>query len=71
MKKINITTAVLLIYLFIMGIIGWPGRQPDPDYVQYFGVIVATILFIILLRIIQIKRLKIRNEMKKGERMSK
>ena len=33
MKKVNITTAVLLIYLIIMSIIGWPGKQADPDYV--------------------------------------
>ena len=50
MKKVNITTAVLLIYLIVMSIIGWPGRQADPDYVQYFGVIVATVLVIGLLR---------------------
>ena len=37
MKKVNITTAVLLIYLIVMSIIGWPGKQVDPDYVQYFG----------------------------------
>lgn len=37
MKKVNITTAVLLIYLIVMSIIGWPGKQADPDYVQYFG----------------------------------
>ena len=34
MKKVNITTAVLLIYLIVMSIIGWPGKQVDPDYVQ-------------------------------------
>ena len=39
MKKVNITTAVLLIYLIVMSIIGWPGKQANPDYVQYFGVI--------------------------------
>lgn len=26
MKKVNITTAVLLIYLIVMSIIGWPGQ---------------------------------------------
>ena len=49
MKKVNITTAVLLIYLIVMSIIGWPGKQADPDYVQYFGVIAATVLVIGLL----------------------
>ena len=62
MKKVNITTAVLLIYLIVMSIIGWPGKQAD--YVQYFGVIAATVLVIGLLRFLQIKRLKIRDKMK-------
>ena len=66
MKKVNITTAVLLIYLIVMSIIGWPGKQADPDYVQYFGVIAATVLG--LLRFLQIKRLKIRDKMKDEKR---
>ena len=60
MKKVNITTAVLLIYLIVMSIIGWPGKQADPDYVQYFGVIAATVLVIGLLRFLPLKRLKTR-----------
>ena len=67
MKKVNLTTAVLLIYLIIMSIIGWPGKQADPDYVQYFGVIAVTVLVIGLLRFLQNKRLKIRS--KKKDRM--
>ena len=59
MKKVNITTAVLLIYLIVMSIIG---------YVQYFGVIAATVLVIGLLRFLQIKRLKIRDKMKDGKK---
>jgi uncharacterized membrane protein len=62
MKKINITTAVLAIYLIVMSVIGWPGKQAEPDYVQYFCVIGATILVIILLRFLQIKRHKIREK---------
>ena len=68
MKKVNITTAVLLIYLIVMSIIGWPGKQADPDYVQYFGVIAATVLVIGLSRFLQIKRLKIRDKMKDEKR---
>ena len=68
MKKVNITTAVLLIYLIVMSIIGWPGKQADPDNVQYFGVIAATVLVIGLLRFLQIKRLKIREKMKDEKR---
>lgn len=64
MKKINITTAVLLIYLIVMSVIGWPGKQANPDYVQYFCVMGATVLVICFLRYLQIKRLKIREKMK-------
>ena len=39
MKKINITTGVLLIYLIVMSVWGWPGKQPDPDWVQYLSLI--------------------------------
>ena len=41
MKKINITTGVLVIYLIVMSVWGWPGKQPDPDWVQYFSVMGA------------------------------
>ena len=67
MKKINITTAVLLIYLIVMSVIGWPGKKADPDYVQYFCVIGVTVLVISFLRFLQIKRLKIREKMKDGK----
>ena len=53
-----------MIYLIVMSIIGCPGKQADPNYVQYFGVIAATVLVIGLLRFLQIKRLKIRDKMK-------
>lgn len=62
MKRINITTIGLLIYLAIMSVMGWPGKQPNPDYVQYFSVIGVTLLIIGLLRYLQIKRLKNRDK---------
>ena len=68
MKKINITTAVLLIYLIVMSVIGWPGKKADPDYVQYFCVIGVTVLVISFLRFLQIKRLNIRETMKDGKK---
>ena len=68
MKKVNITTAGLLIYLIVMSIIGWPGKQADPDYVQYFGVIAATVLVNGILRILQIKRLNIRDKINDGKK---
>ena len=57
-----------MIYLIVILIIGWPGKQADPNYVQYFGVIAATVLVIGLLRFLQIKRLKIRDKMKDEKR---
>ena len=68
MKKINITTAILLIYLIVMSVIGWPGKKADRDYVQYFCVIGVTVLVIGFLRFLQIKRLKIREKMKDGKK---
>lgn len=62
MKRINITTTALLIYLLIMSIIGWPGKQVNPNYIQYFAVIGATLLIIFLLRFLQIKRFKNRDK---------
>ena len=62
MNKINITTIALLIYLLIMSIIGWPGKQVNPNYIQYFAVIGATLLIIFLLRFLQIKRFKNRDK---------
>lgn len=64
MKKINITTVVLIIYLIVMSVIGWPGKQAEPDYVQYFCVIGVTVAVIGLLRFLQIKRFKMRNREK-------
>lgn len=64
MKKINFTTAILLIYLIVMCIIGWPGKQLEPNYIEYFSVMGVSIAAIVLLRFMQIKRLKIREKIK-------
>lgn len=64
MKKVNITTAILSVYLVVMCVIGWPGKQAEPDYAQYVLVIVASLVVIFLLRFVQIKRLKIREKEK-------
>lgn len=62
MKKINITTGVLLVYLLVMSIIGWPGSHPEPNFVQYFCVMGVSVLVILLLRYVQIKRFKSRKK---------
>lgn len=62
MKKINITSSLLLVYLIVMSVIGWPGRNPHNSYTEYFCMIGATLFVIILLRYLQIKRLKMRSK---------
>ena len=52
MKKINITTGVLVIYLIVMSVWGWPGKQPDPDWVQYFSVMGVSLFVILLLALL-------------------
>lgn len=64
MKKINITTSILLIYLIVMSIWGWPGKLPDPDWLQYFLVMGLSLIVIFLLRYLQIKRKKMRDKWK-------
>ena len=71
MKKINITTAVLLIYLIVMSIIGWPGNHPSNSYTEYFLMIGATLIIIFLLRVLQIKRLKMRDKWKDEDKPKK
>jgi Na+/melibiose symporter-like transporter len=71
MKKINITTAVLLIYLLVMSVIGWPGNKPDIGWTQYCLVICLTSGVIFLLRFVQIKQFKSREKMKKEKKSGK
>ncbi|MDR1402887.1 MAG: hypothetical protein LBJ60_04190 [Tannerellaceae bacterium] len=64
MKKINMTSIVLFIYLIVMSVIGWPGNKPDPDWVQYCLIIGLTSGVILLLRLVQIKRFKSREKLR-------
>ena len=64
MKRINITTGVLLVYLLVMCVWGWPGKPPDPDWVQYFSVLGVSLFVIFLLRYLQVKRMKMRKKWK-------
>lgn len=67
MKKINITTIVLLIYLIVISVISWPGSKPDANYTEFFSIMGITLVIIILLRFVQIKRMKIRKQWKDDE----
>jgi phosphotransferase system glucose/maltose/N-acetylglucosamine-specific IIC component len=68
MKKINILTISLFGYLFIMSYIGWPGRNNNSNYVEYFIVIGVTAGVIFLLRFLRIRLLKMRNKQKEDKR---
>lgn len=68
MKKVNITSIILFVYLFVMAIIGWPGNNPETGYTEYFCILGASIAVILLLRWIQIKRFKNREELKKANK---
>ncbi len=67
MKRINITSLVLLVYLAVMAVIGWPGKQAEPNYTEYFCIIGLSIAVILLLRYVQIRRMKIREQLRKHE----
>ncbi|MDL2256029.1 hypothetical protein LJC44_05565 [Parabacteroides sp. OttesenSCG-928-G06] len=68
MKKANVTSLALLAYLLVMSIIGWPGRaNAHLNYTEYFCMIGATLVVIILLRFLQAKRRKMRDKWKEKE----
>ncbi len=64
MKRINITSLVLFVYLAVMAVIGWPAKHPEPNYTEYFLIIGLSALVILLLRFVQIKRMKLRDKLK-------
>lgn len=70
MKKIKrsiITPLALLIYLIAIAVYAYPGRNPDMSitWVQYGLTIGITLVCIIVLRILLIKRENAREKMKK------
>lgn len=61
MKKRNIITIILLIYLGIMAYIGWPNYIDEGRYWEYAGIIAGTLIAIFALRYVQGKKEKMRN----------
>ena len=61
MKKRNIITIILLIYLGIMAYIGWPNYIYEGRYWEYAGIIAGTLVAIFALRYVQGKKEKMRN----------
>jgi ABC-type tungstate transport system substrate-binding protein len=66
MKKINIITIGLLVYLLIMSYIGWPGWNKNLNYTEYFIVIGISVVVILLYRFLRIKLLKVRDKQKRN-----
>lgn len=64
MKKVNITTAVLVVYLIVMSVVGWPGNKPEANFTQYSLTIAISLGIIFLLRFVQIKRFKSREKIR-------
>ena len=60
MKKRNIITIILLIYLGIMAYIGWPNYIGEGRYREYAGIIAGTLVAIFALRYVQGKKEKMR-----------
>lgn len=58
MKRINLTTALLFLYLGIVGFITWPARNPPIAWSDYFVMLGATAFVIVLLRFVQVQRLR-------------
>lgn len=67
MKRVNFTTGILLLYLAVIGFISWPGRRQDISYGEFFSVMGVTIALILLLRVVQVRRLKLREKRRKEE----
>ncbi|MDR0700552.1 MAG: hypothetical protein LBG28_15245 [Tannerella sp.] len=68
MKKINILTISLLGYLCIMSYIGWPGRNNNSNYAEYFAVLGVSAGVIFLLRYLRIRLLKMKEKQKGDKR---
>ncbi|MCD8041983.1 MAG: hypothetical protein LUH10_02870 [Tannerellaceae bacterium] len=62
MKKINIVSVILFVYILTIAVWQWPGNEPNPDYVQYFFIIGLSLVLAVLVRFIQIKRMKMRQQ---------
>ena len=65
MKKINFTSLILIAYLVVMSVMGWPGNKSNPDYKSYFLIMGISVVAILLLRYVQIRRKKFRDQQKK------
>ncbi len=65
MKKSNLITIILLIYLGVLSVWGWNDYKNSGDYMQYFATIGTSVVVILLLRYVLNKREKMRSENRK------
>lgn len=63
-KKSNLVTIAFLIYLAAMAAIGWPSYAKAGNYIEYFSFLGASIVVIVLLRVVLRRREKLRQENK-------
>ena len=71
MKRVNFTTLALLVYLLVIGFISWPGKNPQVTFQEYWVIMGITLGLIVLLRFVQIRRLKLRDKRREEERKAK
>lgn len=69
MKKSNLITIILLIYLGVMAYIGWPKFEAG-QYVEYFAIILVTLIVIFLLRVVLRKKERLKRERQQQQDLS-
>lgn len=70
MKKSNLITIILLIYLGVMAYIGWPKFIEAGQYAEYFAIILVTLIVIFLLRVVLRKKERLKRERQQQQDLS-
>lgn len=70
MKRSIIIPGVLIIYLVVMGVIGWPQYAAEGNYWEFAGITCATLIVIVLLFFVLKRRDKMRQESRKQKEAS-
>ncbi|MEG0949880.1 MAG: hypothetical protein RR837_03005 [Bacteroidales bacterium] len=65
MKRSILIPGVLTIYLIVMAVIGWPHYSAEGKYLEYAGLIGATLIVIVLLYFLLRRRDRMRREFRK------
>lgn len=66
LKKYNLISALLLVYTLVLAIFGWHRFEGEPT--EFFGILAANIIVIVLLRYVLKRREKFREEMRKRDK---